>query len=73
MVEKIKHVLPIVLEKVGVKNINFHQEENKFTGLVGFSMNSCSEYVEVKVASSNGKLNLNFKSFCAFPFHIFDW
>lgn len=72
-IENIKQLLPKVMEKAGVKNINFHHEENKFTGLVGFSMSSWSEYVEVKVASSHGKLNLDFKSVCAFPYQIFDW
>lgn len=71
--DRIIELLPDVMKKAGVKNINFHQEESKFTGLVGFSMSSWSEYVEVKVESSDGKLNLDFKSVCAFPYQIFDW
>ena len=61
------------MEKAGVNNINFHQKENKFTGKVGFSMSSWSEYIEVKVLRSNGKLVIDFKSVCAFPYQIFDW
>lgn len=72
-VENVKQLLPTVMEKAGIKNVNYHQEENKFTGIVGFSMESWSEYVEIKVNNSDEKLNLDFKSVCAFPFQIFDW
>lgn len=72
-VENVKQLLPTVMEKAGIKNVNYHQEENKFTGVIGFSMESWSEYVEIKVNNSDEKLNLDFKSVCAFPFQIFDW
>lgn len=55
------------------KNVFFNEENQAFRGIVGFSMSSFFEHVEVRLIENEGKQTLNFFSICGLPTQIFDW
>ena len=68
--------LPLIQQAIvnaGFHKIGFDITENRFFATSGFSMQSWSEFIEVKVIEKNMTTELNLKSICAFPMQLFDW
>ncbi len=69
----ILNIISEALKNAGFKKVGFDEEENRFYAQSKVSMSSWSEYIEVKINTSQNETELNFKSMCALPTQIYDW